>query len=287
MLRGIRLLSAPILLSAATAAAFASPSLSRCLPLRCLFQLRNPLRAQGGTRSHPKAMAFQLPKPEDTDHPLQTGPKAAGLRWSPNAAAGPISVILGSKSATRNLLLSCLGVEYKVVTPDIDEKAIRFDSPEKLVLALAHAKADALLQRDEVKEEVGKGATLLLVTCDQVVVHEGKILEKPESREEAERFIKGYGRAPCSTVGGIVVTNLATGSRSEALDRASIHFREIPDQVAQGLIDAGDVFYCAGGLMVEAPEIQPYLVKIEGSMDSVMGLGRSVTADLLTKALES
>jgi len=231
-------------------------------------------------------MAFQLPKLEDTDHSLQTGPKAAGLRWTPPASAGPVSVILGSKSATRNLLLSSLGVEYKVITPDIDEKAIRFDSPDQLVLALAHAKADALLERDEVKEVNGGVGTVLLVTCDQVVVHEDKILEKPESKDEAERFIKGYGRAPCSTVGGIVVTNLSTGRRFESLDRASIHFREIPDEVAKGLIEAGDVFYCAGGLMVEAPEIQPFLVKIEGSMDSVMGLGRSVTADLLTRALE-
>lgn len=55
-----------------------------------------------------------------------------------------------------------------------------------------------------------------------------------------------------------MVTNVDTGKRFEALDEARIFFEEIPDKIVKDLIKAGDVFYCAGGLMVEAPEIQPY-----------------------------
>lgn len=44
-------------------------------------------------------------------------------------------------------------------------------------------------------------------------------------------------------------------------------------------------YRCAGGLMVEDERIQPYLLKIDGSMDSVMGLGRRATRDLLEAAL--
>jgi len=50
--------------------------------------------------------------------------------------------------------------------------------------------------------------------------------------------------------------------------------------------DADPMTYkCAGGLMVEDERIQPYLLKIDGSMDSVMGLGRRATRDLLEAAL--
>ena len=126
---------------------------------------------------------------ESLDHPLQTSPAADGIRWSPAASAkGPVRVILGSKSSTRRLLLSSMGVEYEMLNPEIDEKAIRDKEAEKLVLALAHAKADALLKREEVKEATE--GTTLLVTCDQVVVYEGKILEKPEDAAEAQRFIR-------------------------------------------------------------------------------------------------
>lgn len=38
-----------------------------------------------------------------------------------------------------------MGYEFKVIAPSIDEKSIRFDEPEKLALALANAKANALL----------------------------------------------------------------------------------------------------------------------------------------------
>jgi hypothetical protein len=44
-------------------------------------------------------------------------------------------------------------------------------------------------------------------------------------------------------------------------------------------------YKCAGGLMVEDERIQPYLVRIEGGMDSVMGLGKRTTKMLLDAAL--
>lgn len=44
-------------------------------------------------------------------------------------------------------------------------------------------------------------------------------------------------------------------------------------------------YKCAGGLMVEDERIQPYLIKIEGGMDSVMGLGKRTTHGLLEAAM--
>jgi predicted house-cleaning NTP pyrophosphatase (Maf/HAM1 superfamily) len=40
----------------------------------------------------------------------------------------------------------------------------------------------------------GESLSGLLITCDQVVVHEERILEKPGSVDEAHEFIEGYGR---------------------------------------------------------------------------------------------
>lgn len=131
----------------------------------------------------------------------------------------------------------------QVMTADIDEKAIRLPCPEQLVTTLAHAKADAILTRlraaggAEVAEQPppaqgegqqeeqqqgqqgeGQQSAALLITCDQVVVHEGRILEKPESLEEARAMIEGYRAAPASTVGAVVCTDLLTGRRQEELE---------------------------------------------------------------------
>lgn len=216
-----------------------------------------------------------------TTHPRQTAPSAAALRWT-----GPpgVRVVLGSKSFTRKLLLGELGVPFECISPDIDEKAIRDPDPAVLVMKLAHAKADALLAHLSLVPGETEGETLLL-TSDQVVVFEGEIREKPESEEEARTFIRGYGRSPCRTVGAIVVTNLATGKCCSASDTASIHFSLIPEEVIEAIVAEGTCLSCAGGLMVEDPKVQPYLERIEGGMDSVMGLGKETTLGLLNDAL--
>jgi septum formation protein len=98
-------------------------------------------------------------------------------------------------------LASQYSFKYEVLKADIDEKAIRHDSPTDLVLALAHAKADALLQKLAAADSssssgnsraAGGGSSssggTFLITCDQVVVHDGQIREKPEDVAEAHRW---------------------------------------------------------------------------------------------------
>lgn len=53
--------------------------------------------------------------------------------------------------------------KLEVASADIDERAIRFEDPEELVLAISRAKADALVQKLGSKEES------YLITADQVV----------------------------------------------------------------------------------------------------------------------
>ncbi|KAK4533796.1 hypothetical protein CCYA_CCYA19G4678 [Cyanidiococcus yangmingshanensis] len=205
------------------------------------------------------------------------------------SGAQPFSLILGSSSRTRQQLLKELGYEFVVMRPDIDEEAIRHPDAERLVRLLGHAKADALLahlgDRSRLDEQRAEGKPLLLITGDQVVVHEGRILEKPQDATEARRFISSYGSAPAVTVGSVIVTNVSTGKRYEALDRAEIYFHPIPESVIEKLIEEGDVFSCAGGLMVEHPLVNKFVHHIVGSIDSVMGLNKTFTKSLIEQAL--
>jgi septum formation protein len=202
-------------------------------------------------------------------------------------------IILGSSSSSRRQLMDEVvaehGFKYEVLTADIDEKAIRVEDPRELVMKLAHAKADAIIEKLKTAEKDTDTndniITGLLITCDQVVTHEGRILEKPQDADEAREFISGYGRAPASTVGSTVCTNLATGQRLERLDIATIHFSHIPEETAEILIKEGDVMWCAGGLMVEHPLVVPHVQKMEGGQDAVMGLSKSTLVKLITEAL--
>ncbi|GAB4815115.1 hypothetical protein N2152v2_002161 [Parachlorella kessleri] len=194
-------------------------------------------------------------------------------------------IILGSASTSRKGIMDEVakeyGFTYEVCTADIDEKAIREPDPKHLVIRLAHAKAEAI----RAKLLLAGTITGLLLTCDQVVVHEGRILEKPHDAAEARQFIDGYGRSPAQTVGSVVVTDLDTGLSYEGVDVATIHFEPLPSAAVETLIAEGDVLWCAGGLMVEHPLVQPHVTRMEGTLDAVMGLPKALVLRLLRKAL--
>ena len=154
-------------------------------------------------------------------------------------------------------------------------------------MALAHAKAAAIRARLAAATPPAAASPALpalLITSDQVVVHRGVILEKPESADEARRFIRGYSSDVARTVGAVVVTQLSSGAVAAGLDTAAVHFGPIPEATVEALIAAGDVYFCAGGLMVESPLVAPHVARLEGGMDSIMGLGKDITARLLIEA---
>nr|GME06127.1 maf-like protein DDB_G0281937 isoform X2 [Ipomoea batatas] len=64
-----------------------------------------------------------------------------------------------------------------------------------------------------------------------------------------------------------------------------IYFHEIPEDVMDKLIEEGTVLYVAGGLLIEHPLIQPYIKRVAGATDSVMGLPKALTQRLITEVL--
>ncbi|KAL3340936.1 hypothetical protein AABB24_029210 [Solanum stoloniferum] len=201
------------------------------------------------------------------------------------ASAPQFKLILGSSSTARKKILGDMGYEFTTMSADIDEKAIRKEKPEDLVMALAEAKADAIIPRVSIGESEGDAEPTLLITCDQVVVYEGVVREKPSSEAEARQFMKDYANGHAATVSSVLVTNLATGSRRGEWDKVEIYFHDIPDQVIDKLIEEGIVLYAAGGLIIEHPLVLPYIKEVVGSTDSVMGLPKALTERLIKEVL--
>ncbi|XP_007017548.2 PREDICTED: maf-like protein DDB_G0281937 isoform X3 [Theobroma cacao] len=197
----------------------------------------------------------------------------------------PFKVILGSSSIARRKILAEMGYEFTLMSADIDEKGIRKETPEELVIALAEAKAEAILHRLPIGDYIKEAEPTLLITSDQVVVYEGAVREKPANEKEAREYIKGYSSGHAATVGSVLVTNLKTGFRKGEWDRVEIYFHEIPDEVIEKLIEEGTVLHVAGGLLIEHPLIKPYVKQVVGTTDSVMGLPKALTEKLIKEAL--
>ncbi|MDO8452253.1 MAG: nucleoside triphosphate pyrophosphatase [bacterium] len=184
-------------------------------------------------------------------------------------------IILGSNSKQRRRILERMGYEFEVMAADIDEKAIRNDDPKELTMTLAKAKAEALIPK--VKD------TALLIAADQVVLWNGQILEKPENPEEARKFLHGYAQYPAQPINAIVITNTETGAQIGENDENTVYFRSFPENVIEQLIEEGNIFTQAGAFSLEDPLIEPYIDRIEGSLESIEGLPIELTERLMRK----
>ncbi|KAG7604677.1 Inosine triphosphate pyrophosphatase-like [Arabidopsis thaliana x Arabidopsis arenosa] len=196
-------------------------------------------------------------------------------------------LILGSSSIARRKILTDMGYQFTLMSADIDEKSIRKEKPEELVLALAETKAEAIMQRIPDGENIEEDKSTLLITCDQVVVYEDAVREKPSSVEEAREYIRGYSKGHTATVSSVAVTNLKTGVRKGGVDRVEIYFNEIPEETIEKLIEEGMVLKVAGALLIEHPLILPCVKEVVGTTDSVMGLPKELTEKLIKEVLAS
>lgn len=172
--------------------------------------------------------------------------------------------------------------DYDTVTADIDEQALgdRTSDPAELVTLLAQAKADAIYERLDSK--LG-----LLLTCDQVVIHQGRVREKPTSTQQAKEFIHGYSEYPAGTVGCTLCTDLESRQSFKAVDTTWTHFRRIPAEVVDRMVEEGTVMKCAGALMIENPLLTPFIMQFEGTKDAIMGLPKSTVYDLVAAAVKA
>ena len=114
-----------------------------------------------------------------------------------------MELILGSQSPRRRELLERMGLEFRVLTAEIDETKYETEDPEDSVRRICRAKARAVAQAfplggrcpsahtgaDEGPSGIAEAETLIL-TSDTIVVLEGKILGKPHSAEEAKAMLR-------------------------------------------------------------------------------------------------
>lgn len=187
-----------------------------------------------------------------------------------------MKVILGSSSARRKEVLAKMGIPFEIMTADIDEKAIRREDPKEMVLAIAQAKAEALLSR--ITEPS------LLITADGVVVCHDLVREKPESKEEARTFLNEYRTYPAHAITAIVVTNTETGASVSEIVDATVVFKYFSDEAMEDMIEKGDALKCAGAFNVVDPYVAPYIERIDGTIEDVMGLSVEATKCLLKGA---
>ena len=132
------------------------------------------------------------------------------------------------------------------------------------------------------------------MTADQVFTHNGQILEKPNTIEEARKFIARYADGtPLPTHGAWVLAHYPIGHCMSGVDTALVYFgptiantsgNSNPTNLIDRLVQKGvPTLGCAGGFMIEHSLVREHVVTMEGTEDSIMGLSKDLVERLMSK----
>jgi septum formation protein len=180
-------------------------------------------------------------------------------------------VVLASASPRRRELLSLLGIEFAIVSPDVDESVLSGESPVELVERLAYSKARCCAEADQER---------LVIAADTVVLLDGQILGKPRDKDEARSMLSSLsGR--CHEVW----TGMAFSMGCRSAIRSSmtrVEFCHLTEAIILKYVGTGEPMDKAGAYGIQGIGGQ-FIRRLEGSYTNVMGLDLVVVREELEK----
>lgn len=178
---------------------------------------------------------------------------------------------LASASPRRRELLLQIGVPHRRVDSPIDESVLPDETPAAYVERLARAKAAAGLAALDVADACVLGA-------DTAVVLDGRILGKPESRDDGLAMLAALSGRTHEVLTAVAV---ADGAHCRAQVVSSrVHFRPIAPAEQQAYWNTGESLDKAGGYAIQGLAAI-FVDRLEGSYSAVVGLPLAETAALL------
>lgn len=184
------------------------------------------------------------------------------------------SIYLASNSPRRRELLTQIGVDFTVLSVDVDERHFENESPVDYVQRVAIAKAQAGWDSvDGCKKKPVMGS-------DTSVVLTNDVLGKPTSEEHAKEMLQHLS-GQCHKV----LTAVAIVTEEKVwleLSTSKVTFAELTHDDINWYLSTQEGVDKAGGYAVQGLAAV-FIEKIEGSYSGIMGLPLRETALLLTR----
>ena len=182
-------------------------------------------------------------------------------------------LILASKSPRRRYLLEQAGLAFSVMPSNIDETKIPLSSPESYVKILSEAKADTVSQMFPEKWVIG---------ADTIVLNNGDILGKPESKDDARTMLKQLSGQSHQVLTGYAIVCKAKNRKFSETVKTDVLFKRLTDEEIEWYIHTKEPFGKAGSYAIQG--IGTFLVKsIYGSYTNVVGLPVCEVIEFLIK----
>lgn len=150
---------------------------------------------------------------------------------------------------------------FCVMDSGVDESSIRASSPLLFAKKAATAKAKAIAEKHK---------NVIVIGADTIVVLGNKILGKPKDKKNAETMLKSLSGTTHKVITGLAV--IIPGKKmvsGYALTRVTM--RKISQRAITEYVNSGRPLDKAGAYGIQEIE-DPFIAKIEGDYDNVVGL---------------
>ncbi len=180
-------------------------------------------------------------------------------------------LILASGSPRRANLLRQIGLTFEVVRPDIDERVLPAETPETYATRMSESK---MLRSRELLE----ATTASVILCaDTIVVLDGEIVGKPESRSDAVQVLQRMSNRKHQVLTSVTIGETTTTRQRSFLVDTVVTFRQMSVDECEAYWETGEPADKSGSYGIQGLG-SIFVAGIEGSPSNVAGLPLMETA---------
>ncbi|MCP3900125.1 MAG: septum formation protein Maf [Desulfobacteraceae bacterium] len=171
-------------------------------------------------------------------------------------------IILASQSPRRKELLEQACINFDIIPSNIDETCIKENSPEKLVKTLSYLKAIDIAK---------KHPDFWILGADTIVCLDELILEKPDSKKDAEQMLKMLSSKAHTVFTGFTLCCLKKDKFITDISQTEVCFKKLSTAEIQWYLNTKEYTDKAGAYAIQGKG--SFLIKkINGSYTNVVGL---------------
>ena len=176
-----------------------------------------------------------------------------------------MKLILASGSKRRQDVFNMIGLKYEVVVSD-EKEISNAKKPEEYVKDLSIIKANVVAEK--IKEKA------IIISADTVIYMDGKIYEKPKTKEEAFNNLKEMSGKKTYAYTGITIKDLYKNKEITFYDVGAVYISNISDEDIKWYVNSEEnLLKCAGYAIFGKAAL--FLDKIEGDYNTLFGISPS------------
>lgn len=188
-------------------------------------------------------------------------------------------IILGSKSPRRRELLSQIGLEFDIITSEMEE-IVTSTEPEQVVCDLSMQKAKDILRiiseksNGNIESLCGSEYEgLIIIGADTVVALNNEIMGKPRDEEDAFNMLRKLSGNKHTVSTGVALIVIKDGEEKEYnfAETTEVYMYDISDEEIRKYIESLEPMDKAGSYGIQGLGAK-FISKIHGDYNNVVGL---------------